>query len=75
MAQALDLVCGMTVDTDTAEHTSEYEGATYYFCAAGCKRAFDKNPTEFVGAAQATGGDHAGHEDHEGHGSHQGHNH
>ena len=48
MAQAIDPVCGMTVDTDTAEHKSEYHSTTYYFCAAGCKRAFDKNPTEFL---------------------------
>jgi len=71
MAQAIDLVCGMTVDTDTAEHISEYEGTTYYFCAAGCKRAFDKNPTEFIGAGQTTG-NHGGHQ---GQGSRDGHNH
>lgn len=65
MAQAIDPVCDMTVDTATAQYTSEYEGTTYYFCGAGCKRAFDKNPTEFVGKAgqgDATGGhDHPTH--------------
>lgn len=66
MAQAIDLVCGMTVDTDTAEHTSEYQGTTYYFCAAGCKRTFDKNPTEFVGKAQQDSG--SGSHDHSSHG-------
>jgi YHS domain-containing protein len=46
----------MTVDTNTAEHKSDYQGTTYYFCAAGCKRAFDKNPTEFTGqGGQASG--------------------
>ncbi|MEO8287087.1 MAG: YHS domain-containing protein [Chloroflexota bacterium] len=55
MAQAIDPVCGMTVDTETAEHKSEYEGTTYYFCAAGCKRSFDKNPTEFINAGNAEG--------------------
>ena len=49
MAQVIDPVCDMTVDTETAEYKSEYGGTTYYFCGAGCKRAFDKNPTEFVG--------------------------
>jgi YHS domain-containing protein len=62
MAQVIDPVCGMTVDTETAEHKSTYEGSAYYFCAAGCKRAFDKNPTEYVRKA------HGDHEDHGGHG-------
>lgn len=56
MAQVIDLVCDMTVDTETAQYTSDYEGTTYYFCGAGCKRAFDKNPTEFVGKAQQDSG-------------------
>lgn len=56
MAQVIDLVCDMTVDTETAEYTSEYGGSTYYFCGAGCKRAFDKNPTEFVGKGQPGAG-------------------
>ncbi|MEP6776653.1 MAG: YHS domain-containing protein, partial [Chloroflexota bacterium] len=36
-------------DTATAEYQSDYQGTTYYFCGAGCKRAFDKNPDEFIG--------------------------
>ena len=50
MAHVIDPVCEMTVDTETAKYKSEYQGATYYFCGAGCKRAFDKNPSEFVGS-------------------------
>ncbi len=56
MAQVIDPVCDMTVDTETAEYKSEYAGATYYFCGAGCKRAFDKNPTEFIGKGQQNSG-------------------
>jgi len=56
MAQVIDPVCDMMVDTETAQYTSDYEGTTYYFCGAGCKRAFDKNPTEFVGKAQHDNG-------------------
>lgn len=56
MQQAIDPVCNMTVDVDTAEYTSDYQGSTYYFCGAGCKRAFDKNPTEFVGKGQQDAG-------------------
>ncbi len=56
MAQVIDPVCDMTVDTETAQYTSEHGGATYYFCGAGCKKAFDKNPTEFLEKAQDDGG-------------------
>jgi len=45
---AIDPVCKMTVDEKTAQHKSEYKGKTYYFCAPGCKKAFDDNPQEFV---------------------------
>jgi xanthine dehydrogenase accessory factor len=48
-AEAIDPVCGMTVDIATARHTSEYGGQTYYFCAPGCKRSFDKEPEKYVG--------------------------
>ena len=45
---AIDPICGMTVDEETAEWKSEYKGKTYYFCAERCKLAFDKNPDRFV---------------------------
>ena len=34
---AKDPVCGMDVDPATAQHTSEHQGQTYYFCAPGCR--------------------------------------
>ncbi|MBI5017481.1 MAG: YHS domain-containing protein [Deltaproteobacteria bacterium] len=34
----------MTADTPR----STYNGKTYYFCCAGCKVMFDKNPQEYV---------------------------
>ncbi len=43
-----DPVCGMPVDPATARHTSQYEGQTYYFCAPGCKRAFEANPPQYL---------------------------
>jgi YHS domain-containing protein len=43
-----DPVCGMSVDPNTAPGKSEYEGKTYYFCCIGCKRKFERNPTEYV---------------------------
>jgi len=38
----------MTVDEKTAKLKSEYKGKTYYFCAPGCKKAFEENPTKFL---------------------------
>ncbi|HEX8600191.1 MAG TPA: YHS domain-containing protein [Chloroflexia bacterium] len=66
MAQVIDPVCGMTVDTETARHQSEHGGTTYYFCAPGCKRAFDADPTAYTGQREAGGNgaeasDRAGH--------------
>ncbi len=51
-----DPVCGMDVDPKSATEKSEYNGQTYYFCAPGCKKQFDKNPERYVG--QQTPGEH-----------------
>ena len=45
---AKDLVCGMEVDPEKAAATTEYKGKTYYFCAPGCKVAFERNPEKYV---------------------------
>ena len=45
---AKDLVCGMTVNEKKAAAKSEYKGNTYYFCARGCKVAFDKDPEKYI---------------------------
>ncbi|MBI4654152.1 MAG: YHS domain-containing protein [Nitrospirae bacterium] len=39
-----DLVCKMTVEESRAAATSKYKEKTYYFCAVGCKNAFEKEP-------------------------------
>ncbi|HEY8489679.1 MAG TPA: YHS domain-containing protein [Dehalococcoidia bacterium] len=44
-----DPVCGMEVDPAKAAATAEYKGKTYYFCAPGCKRAFEAEPERYVG--------------------------
>jgi YHS domain-containing protein len=44
-----DPVCKMTVDESAAAATTEYKGKTFYFCAAGCKEAFEKEPDKYVG--------------------------
>ncbi len=44
-----DPVCGMDVDPKEAAGKSEYKGKTYYFCAPGCKKQFDRDPERYVG--------------------------
>ncbi len=50
---AQDPVCKMNVDEDKAVATSTWGGKTYYFCAAGCKETFDKEPEKYL---EQTGG-------------------
>ena len=47
--QAIDPICGMTVDIASAKYMSEHDGQFYYFCAAGCKKTFDANPQNHIG--------------------------
>lgn len=47
--EAIDPVCGMTVDIASAKYMSEYNGQLYYFCAPGCKLSFDKTPQKYLG--------------------------
>ncbi len=55
---AKDLVCGMELDEKKAGAKSEYKGETYYFCAQGCKVAFDKEPEKYLGKTQAGAHEH-----------------
>ncbi len=45
---AVDPVCKMTVDEKTTPYQSEYREKHYYFCAKGCKVAFDKDPEKYL---------------------------
>lgn len=45
---AIDPVCGMTVDKATAKHTLEIDGETFYFCCPHCKARFAKAPLDFA---------------------------
>ena len=45
---ATDPVCKMTIDESKAAGKSDYLGKTYYFCAPGCKKKFDENPSQYV---------------------------
>jgi len=50
MAEAIDPVCGMTVMAGTAGMPVTHGGITYYFCCAGCHRAFSDNPDAYIKA-------------------------
>jgi xanthine dehydrogenase accessory factor len=41
--EAIDPICGMTVDIATAEHRSETAGGIVYFCCRHCKTTFDRS--------------------------------
>ena len=45
---AIDPVCKMEVEENTAVAKSEYQGEKYHFCAVGCKKAFDKEPEKYL---------------------------
>ena len=45
--KAIDPVCGMSVETDSAP-SSQYDGQTYYFCCSHCQQTFEKNPQGFI---------------------------
>lgn len=42
-----DPVCGMMVDERKARLKSVHEGSTFYFCSAGCKATFDRDPRRY----------------------------
>ncbi len=46
-AQAVDPVCGMTVATASVQPL-RHDSTDYYFCCAGCRQAFEKDPDAYV---------------------------
>jgi len=45
---AKDPVCGMDVNEKKTKWKTSYAGKTYYFCAEGCKRRFEKDSKKYV---------------------------
>ena len=45
---AVDPVCGMTVTAGPSAYPLAHEGVTYYFCCAGCRGAFGKDPASYL---------------------------
>jgi YHS domain-containing protein len=50
---ATDQVCGMTVDPLTSQHKAVYRDTTYWFCSAGCKEEFAKEPERYLRPIEA----------------------
>lgn len=50
-----DPVCGMSVDRSTAKEKIEHAGATYYFCSAGCRSQFEKDPARYTAQVAQVG--------------------
>lgn len=48
--EAKDPICGMMVDTMKAKYKSQHEGKWVYFCCAGCKDTFDRQPEKYATA-------------------------
>ncbi len=48
--EAIDSVCGMVVAITAEALSAVHEGTTYYFCGAGCKRAFERDPEAVLAA-------------------------
>ncbi|TET43059.1 MAG: YHS domain-containing protein [Dehalococcoidia bacterium] len=46
--QAIDPVCGMSVEAGKAAK-AEYGGEVYYFCCSHCQQAFESRPEEYAG--------------------------
>jgi xanthine dehydrogenase accessory factor len=51
--QAIDPICGMTVETAGARHTAEAGGRTWYFCGEGCRGRFLAAPERFAASRPA----------------------
>jgi P-type Cu+ transporter len=58
MVLVTDPVCKMEIDPKTAAGKSDFDGKTYYFCSAGCKREFDKDPGRYLGKTSGTSYEH-----------------
>jgi P-type Cu+ transporter len=44
----LDPVCGMTVTKENAACSYDYNGKTFYFCAASCRDEFVAAPDKYT---------------------------
>jgi Cu+-exporting ATPase len=54
--QVRDPVCGMTIDSTKAATQAQYQGKTYFFCSAQCRRTFDAAPDRYAEERAQGGG-------------------
>ena len=47
-SQAIDPVCGMTVDPEATPHHAHYHGQDYHFCSASCVTKFKDDPDRWL---------------------------
>ncbi len=52
--QAIDPVCGMTVDAAQSPHRAEHAGQTYHFCHANCRTRFIADPQRYLSPRPST---------------------
>jgi Cu+-exporting ATPase len=45
---AIDPVCGMSVIIEGAQHVTQHQGTTYYFCGKGCRLEFEDDPERIL---------------------------
>ncbi len=45
---AIDPVCRMEVDEETAAGHTEYDGKDYYFCSKACEQKFESGPGHYI---------------------------
>ena len=48
MTTAIDPVCKMEVNIETAKYKSEHAGEVYYFCSAACQKSFEEDPHQYL---------------------------
>jgi len=51
---AIDPVCGMSVDPQSASGRLDHAGQNYYFCSQRCLEKFKADPSKYVKATQAS---------------------
>ena len=53
--RAIDPVCHMTVEPGKTKLVSVYNGHSYWFCAEGCRRAFEDAPEKYLNPQKKRG--------------------
>ncbi len=46
--KVIDPVCGMVLPAGMTDVITTIKEQTYYFCAEGCRNAFEENPQKFL---------------------------